>query len=344
MLGLDHDLVAAELLRAIRGKRSQRAFSRRLGYRTNIAYTWESGRSFPTAARAFAVAERAGIDVAAAVARFLGAPPPWLARSALTTPEGVVHLLGELRGGRTIVEVAQGAGRSRFAVARWVQGGAEPRLPDFLRLVEVCSLRLLDFLATLVDPKALPSVRAAWKQLETMRRAAYEVPWSQAVLLALELSAYEALPRHRDGWIAARIGITAKEERECLALLERTGQVRKVGGKYAIAPSRTVDTRRDPRAAHQVKVWWSQRAVERLEQGALGPSSYNLFTVSAADLEKLRELHRSYFQQMRAIVAASQPCERLVLACAQMLELSTDEGAEPPPGAPALSAPSRAAG
>ena len=45
------------------------------------------------------------------------------------------------------------------------------------------------------------------------------------------------------------------------------------------------------------------------------------------------ELHRSYFQQMRAIVAASQPCERLVLACAQMLDLSIDEGAAPQAGA-----------
>jgi transcriptional regulator with XRE-family HTH domain len=324
---LDLGILAGELLRAMRGKRSQRAFSRRLGYRTNIAYTWESGRSFPTAARAFAVAERAGIDTAAAVARFFGAPPAWLGRAPLTTTEGVVALLRELRGGQAIVEIAERSGRSRFAVARWLQGGAEPRLPDFLRLVDVCSLRLLDFLAALVDPRALPSARAAWTQLETRRRAAYEVPWSQAVLLALELRAYEELPRHRDGWIAARIGIGAEEERACLALLERTGQIRMVRRKYAIVPSRTVDTRRDPRAAQRVKVWWSQRAVERLDAGAPGPSSYNLFTVSAADLERLRELHRSYFQQMRAIVAASQPCERLVLACAQMLDLSVEPDA-----------------
>ncbi|WP_437936548.1 DUF4423 domain-containing protein [Sorangium sp. So ce341] len=335
MNDLDLDVLASELLRAVRGKRSQRAFSRRLGYRTNIAYTWESGRSFPTAAKAFAVAERAGVDTAAAIARFFGAAPPWLARASLGTPEGVVQLLGELRAGRTIVEIARSAGRSRFAVARWLQGDAEPRLPDFLRLVDVCSLRLLDFLATLVDPRALPSARAAWKQLETRRRAAYEVPWSQAVLLALELRAYEELPRHRDGWIAERIGITPKEERECLALLERTGQIHLVGRKYAIAPSRTVDTRRDPKAAHQVKVWWSQRAVERLELGAPGPSSYNLFTVSAPDLERLRELHRAYFQQMRAIVAASQPCERLVLACAQMLDLSVQPAPAIGGGSPA---------
>lgn len=324
MIDLDLDVLAGELLRAFRGKRSQRAFSRRLGYRTNIAYTWESRRSFPTAAGALAVAERAGVDTTAAIARFLGAAPPWLARASLGTRDGIVQLLGELRGGRSIVEIARSAGRSRFAVARWLQGDAEPRLPDFLRLVDVCSLRLLDFLAALVDPRSIPSARAAWKQLETRRRAAYEVPWSQAVLLALELRAYEELPRHRDGWIAERIGISAKEERECLALLARTGQIHMVGRKYAIAPSRTVDTRRDPRAAHQVKVWWSQRAVERLDAGAPGPSSYNLFTVSAADLERLRELHRSYFQQMRAIVAASQPCERLVLACAQMLDLSAE--------------------
>ena len=33
-------------------------------------------------------------------------------------------------------------------------------------------------------------IAEAWKQIETMRRAAYDVPWSQAVLHALELTAY----------------------------------------------------------------------------------------------------------------------------------------------------------
>ena len=321
MLEVDYDRLASDFLRALRGKRSQRAFSRRLRYRTNVSYTWESGRCFPTASRALWVGERAGVDVHRALTAFLG-PAHWLEQVALVSPSGVVRLLEELRGRRSILDVAGAMQKSRFAVARWLHGEAEPRLPDFLRLVEVCSLRLLDFLATMVDPTALPTVSRAWDQLETMRRAAYEVPWSHAVLRALELRAYAELPRHTPGWIASRIGITSAEEQRCLDLLLETGQIRKEGARYALARSQTVDTRRDPRVAQKIKVWWSDVAVGRLRDGAAGASSYNLFTVSDADFERLRELHRAYFQQMRAIIEASQPCDRVVIACAQMLELA----------------------
>ena len=61
--------VARELMRSLRGARSQVALSRRLGYRTNAAYSWEAGRDFPTAARFFEVAARVGTDVGAALDR-----------------------------------------------------------------------------------------------------------------------------------------------------------------------------------------------------------------------------------------------------------------------------------
>ncbi len=321
MLQVDYKRVAAEFLRAVRGKRSQRAFSRRLRYRTNISYTWESGRSSPSASRALWVAERSGIDVRAALRAFLGSVP-WLEEVEVASSQAVVRLVGELRGRRSMVDIARAMQKSRFSVARYLQGEAEPRLPDFFHLIEVCSLRLLDFLATMIDPSALSAVADAWTKLETMRRAAYEVPWSQAVLRALELRSYAGLPHHLPGWIAARVGISEAEEQRCLELLQSTGQIREHDGRYVLAHSQTVDTRRDPRAAQQVKLWWSDVSIARLRAGAGGASSYNLFTVSDADFERLRELHRSYFQQMRAIIEQSEPCDRIVLACAQMLELA----------------------
>ena len=56
---MNFEQIAADWLRFMRGKRSQRAFSHRLGYRSNIAFRWESGVCFPTAAEAirFAIEE-----------------------------------------------------------------------------------------------------------------------------------------------------------------------------------------------------------------------------------------------------------------------------------------------
>src|SRR6188472_581453 len=95
---MDYEPLAAELIRALRGRRSQLAFSRRLGFRTNVVHTWEAQRRWPTASRFLAVAERAGVDVRAALTRFYRTPPPWLATLAPTTPELVARLLEDLRG------------------------------------------------------------------------------------------------------------------------------------------------------------------------------------------------------------------------------------------------------
>lgn len=319
---LDYPRIAREFLRALRGRRSQAAFSKRLGYRTNVAYVWEAGRAFPTAAGALAAANRTGVDVASALTRFYRTQPAWLKTKDPTTPEGVATLLEDLRGRTSIVELGRASGKSRFAVARWLRGEAEPRLPEFFLLIEKSSLRLLDFLASFVDPSTLPSVERAWRELEATRRAAYDVPWTQAVLRALELTEYRALPKHQRGWLAARLGISVDEEQRCLALLARTGQITLRQGRWELRDVLTVDTRRDPESEHRVKRWWGNVALERQERPDSGLFSYNVFAVSEADLVRIQDLQRAYFRQMRSIIAASEPSERVVLASLQLVPLT----------------------
>jgi DNA-binding phage protein len=326
---LDYETLASELLRALRGKRSQVAWSRRLGSTGNVAYSWESGRRFPTAARTFWAMGRAGRDVRAALGGFYRTPPAWLAEAALDTREGVVRLLADLRGRVPIAELAQRSGKSRFSVSRWLSGDAEPRLPDLLRLIEAMSLRVLDFVHALVGAGELPSVRGAWEELSRARRAAYEMPWSHAVLRALELEQYQRSSAHAPGWIARRLGIAPEEEARCLEMLEHTGQIVRRGERYVVAAVQTVDTRQNPEAGRRLKLWWSRVALERLErleQEEAGLFSYNLFTVSQADYERLRELQLAYFRQLRSIVARSAPAERVVLANLQLFGLDSAEG------------------
>ncbi len=318
---MDYELLSSELIRALRGRRSQTAFSRRLGYRSNVVHSWEAGRAWPTACRFFQAAERSGRKVQAALAIFHRLPGGGVSYD-LRTPEGVALFLDDLRGRTSIVDLAHAAERSRFAVARWLKAESEPRLPDFLRLVECASLRLLDFIACFVDPGALKSVAATWKALEAARRAAYEMPWSHAVLRAIELVEYQALPCHQPGWIAERLGMPRKEEERCIALLLETGQIRKQNGRLLPGKPLTVDTRKDASLSRRVKAWCGQLAVERLEQGADGVFSYNLFSISRADLSRVQELHRAYFRELRRIVADSEPAECVALANVSLFELA----------------------
>jgi hypothetical protein len=102
--------------------------------------------------------------------------------------------------------------------------------------------------------------------------------------------------------------------------------IRDGSGRYAPAHvSTVVDTRRDPEAARRLRVFWSRVAAERIEHAGESQqvtAAYNLFGISRADLQRLRELQRAYFRQMRAIIAESDPVETVVLANIQLIDLS----------------------
>jgi len=317
----DYPRIARELIRALRGRRSQAHLSRRLGYASNVVFDWEAGRRFPTAATALRVARRVGVDLRAAVSGFLPAAR-WPRTVDPASRQGVALLLRDLRGQVQIGELAAATGCSRFAVSRWLRGHTEPRLPDLLRLVDGSSLRLLDFLAAFVDVSQLPALQGEWQQLSLARQLAYDVPWSHAVLRVLELASYQKLPRHVPGLIAGKLGISLAEEQRCLELLARAGQIYRARGRYRVDQARTVDTRYDPARSRELRAFWSRVGVERMLAGADGDYAFNLFSVSSADLERLRGLQQAYFQELRSIVARSEPADQVVLANLQLLPLA----------------------
>jgi transcriptional regulator with XRE-family HTH domain len=316
---VDIETVAKQLLVALRGRRSQVQWSRRLGYKSNVAYAWESGRRWPTGAETLRAASRSGVDVGEALVRFLGQRPPWLGAQP-TSRETVARLLDDLRGDAPIAQVARRAGVSRYSVTRWLAGQTEPRLPDFLRLIEGASLRLVDFVACLVDPEQLPELALTWRRLQARRQGAAQLPWTQAILRALELGPYRELPAHEPGFVARQLGVPLDIEEQGLRFLAETEQVSFTGTHYVPAAS-TVDTRLAPEVGRELKVHWTEVAADRLRQGAPGQFSYNVFCVSHADFERIRELHLAYYRALRAIVGESQPADVVAVVNLQLFPL-----------------------
>jgi transcriptional regulator with XRE-family HTH domain len=321
----DFPAMARDLVRALRGRRSQTALSRRLGYRTNVVYTWEKGRRWPSGSELVRVAERTGAAPREAIIQFFGRAPPWLEEVAGEPAALVRAFLRELRGDIPIGELADRAGFSRYSVSRWLSGKAEPRLPELLALVEAASFRVLDFVAGFVDPAELPSTAEPWSMLEARRDLAWRLPWSHAVLRALELEPYRALSAHRPGWIARCLGIDRAEEQRCLNALEAASIIGWDGYRYTVEEG-TVDITRAPEEGRRVlRAHFTEVARERILEGREGQFSWNVFSVSRADFERLRELHIGYLRAFRAIVADSAPAEMVAVANVQLFPLG-----EPP--------------
>ena len=326
---MDWARVAADRLHWVRGKRSQRRFSKQLGYASNIAYRWETGVCFPLGRETLTLAKRDGAAGRAALTTFLGgALPSALADVELGTTAGVAQLLRALRGDTSLVELSRRSGYSRFSIARWLSAAAEPRLPELLAVVDAMTFRALDFLACFTNIERLPAAADSYRALEAARKIAYDVPWSHAVLRALELSDYRALKRHQPGWLARRLGISRADEELSLNALATARQIKLERGLWVVDETRVVDTRADPERGRRLKAEWLRVALERLETGVSGTFGYNLMAMSRADLARLREMHIAYFRSMQALVADSAPSECVVLFNTELFAL--DEAASSP--------------
>src|SRR5690606_17809234 len=110
-------LAAAQIMRGIRGRQSQRTLARRLGYMANPVRDWEAGRRFPTAAEALRAAEVCGVDVIQAFARFRQKSS---GRLTSVDEQCVADWLDESRGATTVTTLARRTGHSRYSIGRWL--------------------------------------------------------------------------------------------------------------------------------------------------------------------------------------------------------------------------------
>jgi transcriptional regulator with XRE-family HTH domain len=330
---MDYEQLSAEVLRSLRGKRSQAAFSRRLGFKSNIVNRWEGRKAFPSASMFLRIVGRAQPKQVSVLLRFFPRPPAPLLGVDAASPHAVAAFLRELRGKVPILALAKEAGCNRYSLSRWLTGSVEPRLPQFLQLIEVMSRRLLDFLARCTDPARLPSVASDWRRLELARQAAYEQPWSHAVLRALELPS--GLGRDQKGWLVERLGASEAELQPALALLEATGQVERRRGSWKLRRVISVNTSQDAERALALKVSWTETALARMRRGAPGNYGYSVFSIAKRDLRRLRDIHLEYVRAMQAVIAGSQPGECVGLYCAQLLDLAASDNALAELGVPA---------
>lgn len=320
--------LAPALVRALRGRRSQPALSRRLGYRSNVVYTWESGRREPSASELFRIVLATGREPRDALAGFAVD----LRAVDLRTPEGVRALLVGLRGGAKIADLAERCGVSRYTVSRWLGGTTEPGLSELLLLIEVLTARLVDFVVALVGPTAIPEIESRWRELEARRRVAFTHPWSQAILRLLECTPY-ARRAHRPGWIAKQLGITRDDELAALDALERAGLVRWDGARYAATPAHLDTTLATPEQRNDLKRHWTDVARARIGRRPDDLFSWAVISLSRADHDRLRELHRQYLHAMRQLVEASTPSEVVAVANVQLFELRAPPERPPTPRA-----------
>ncbi len=315
------ELVARQLLRALRGPRSQVWLARRLGFRSNPIAEWEAGRRWPPAGELLRLCAVAGVDARAAFAAFHPG-----AASALGVELDLAAWLGALKGDRTMEAVARAVGRSRSAVSRWLAGRTRFDVVELLVLVDAMTGRVADLVAALVPIDQVPALAPLHDRAIRARRLLVEQPWALAVLAAVQTTALQGRPAPSAREVAAALGIDEDTAAACLAGLEEAEVLVPGPGGYDAALDRlVVDTSAVPGGADRLRRHWAEAALARLPTRSPDDQyGYAVFGVSRADLARIRELHRAYYRQVRAIVSASAPTDVVVLLNLQLVALGPE--------------------
>lgn len=305
----------------MRGKRSQTWVNRRLGCKSNVVYTWERGRNFPSVTQFLELLEICGQDTRAKLRAFSPKVSLWLQDSSRSpTTASVSAFLRDQRGQIPIGELAASMGVSRFCVSRWLKGTAQPKLPELLSFVHHSSKRLLEFVELFADVGAIPELGGELARHQAATQAAKEVPWSQAVLRAIEAVPHDRFDSSVEEVIAQRLRIDVQDVARSMKLLAASGQIAITGGRWVPIDSDATDLGRDRSIAETQRRFWSQVAAERVGYGK-GMCAYNICGVSAEDLLRLKQLQRDYLRQARAIIAESKPVEHVALLITHVLAL-----------------------
>ncbi len=321
---LDTALLSCDLMRALRGSRSQPAFSRELGFKSNAAYLWEHGRRHPEVSLFLKAALAGRPKLRLPLARFFELPSDMFAGARAHSPRNVMRIVQGLVGSSAKNDIAQQLGVDRTTLGRWCSGKTEPRLPQFLNLVQLTTQRMIELVALFVDLSRLPSTRELYANLSRQRRLAYDLPMSHAVLRGIELAKYQEQVADGSPVLARELGLPEAEVATYLSKLEAAGQLVRRGGHYEVASVLTIDTREDPEQNARLKAFWAREALSRFESGRASEEtlfSFNLFAVSEDAFQQIRRLHLAYYDQVRSLVEASPRSDRVVLMNLQLMPL-----------------------
>src|SRR5690606_15676832 len=135
--------------------------------------------------------ELLGVDVRSMLARF----QPNVSIEVTNDEIDLEHWLAAQRGAQRLTEVATKSELSRYSVGRFLTGQSQPRLPQFLRLIEALTQRADEFVDAWVGIENVPALRPRFERVQAARQAMVQQPLCLAAMCLLDTRAFRDMPR-----------------------------------------------------------------------------------------------------------------------------------------------------
>ncbi len=312
--------VAQELVRALRGRTTQSALSRRLGFKTNVVYRWEAGLREATADD-FLSLLRLRLDRAEATL--------WAFARGPDEADGSQSMfswaswLRTLRGEQSVAEIADHLSLSKQAVRRIFRGDTSPPLSRLLQLVDRLSNRVLGFVEMMTDPAKLKSLRGIRALAEAQLAITFEHLHAESIIACLETDDYESLPGHSNHWLAERLGLPLSVVETTIEALIAAGGLMVKRGKFKTQDNRMVNTQTRSRvASRRLARHWTNVSMGLSEERTR--SGYLVFSADQAAVDDIGRIMTEAMYQVIARVAKSSAVDRVSVLTVNMARLDQE--------------------
>lgn len=310
---IDFDLIARELLTAIRGRLSTSRLSQRLGFRYNQVARWESGAKIILWKEFCKLAKVLNLPLARALEiNYIYSHKNFANGSAI---------LNDLKGDKTVTDFAKALQRDRLVVSRWLKGETELPLAEFLRALHLVHNNAGEFLNAIVPLTKIPHAEVHLEPHLRERRLLVDSPWIGALLGCLDL---EGCPTHDKVATFAHktFGIPKSTIEAAFVELVRLG-ILEIGPDQRYRHLRWFRVGPMPTDSRRMKEYWlrlAQWSVKQREE----TSGFFMLAVNDKGWTRVMERYRQFFSDLVEIVndpESGPPLQQFRVVNVQMMDL-----------------------
>ncbi len=282
---MDYKKITQILMKEIRGSSSQNMINKSLGFKYNQYAKWEKGRAHISWKQFVKLCRILKIDLLDILTTSCSCT------FKTTKPKSVIT---SFIGDDNINQFAKKHNLSRFKLARWLSEQSEPAVQDILKLIDLSSpFRLRRFLFHFKVDCEMYDVPSTVSQNDIRNRN----PLSNLAIACLGTKEYIDQPKHTDGFLEKKLGISLQDELELIDFMISNGLLERKNQKL-VTPNKMIESDRPAAIENQLDFFHSlsrkyyMKNKERTDKNLLALVSISTTT------EVVKQIRRTFFQAL----------------------------------------------
>ncbi len=254
-----YEKLKIDLLKTIRGDKTQQQVNKKLGFDFNQVSRWETQQKRILWPEFVRYCELSNINITQSLKRVF---------TYHDKPEDYKTLVRHLSADKKMSVMSNKTKISRYIIRRWMNNTYPPTLEEMFQVMEVYQSTLINFIDDLVGVEHVKAFSRKQKAYVAEKNFIYKYPYFAAVALCLELKQYKRLKAHQKGFIAKRIGISQEEEEEVFKNAVKLGLLEFRKKKYYKPPEnkRHLNTKGNFFGSKCIKGYWLNKSIQKLEK------------------------------------------------------------------------------